>query len=83
VNTLDAKEDTMPDRRVLEHKAFAAEVRHRLNEWEVEDWLQLRDEQRARRPPAPPERVARPAPRRAASTAPMLYSSGGRVLFVR
>jgi hypothetical protein len=83
----------MPDRRLLEHKAFAAEVRHRLNEWEVADWLRLRDEQRARRLSAPPaaqrskglaptERVAGPAPRRAAPAGPMLYRDGGRILYI-
>jgi hypothetical protein len=62
-------------RRVLEARAFAAEVRYRLTEWDIADWLQSRDEQR--------ERAARPAPRDAAPIGPMLYRNGGRILYVR
>jgi hypothetical protein len=65
----------MPDRRVLEARAYAAEVRYRLTEWEFADWLQLRDEQR--------ERAARPATRDAAPIGPMLYRNGGRILYIR
>jgi hypothetical protein len=65
----------MPDLRFLEHKAFQAEVRYRLTEWEVQDWLRSRDEQR--------ESAARPAPRYAAPTGPLLYRAGGRVLYIR
>jgi hypothetical protein len=80
----------MPDRRLAAYKAFAAEVHCRLSEWEIADWLSLREEQR--------DRAARPAlhvtddersssgkvaPRQAAPTGPMLYSNGGRILYVR
>jgi WhiB family redox-sensing transcriptional regulator len=65
----------MPSGRLLEHNSFAAEVHHRLTEWEIADWLQSRDEQL--------ERAARPAPRDAEPTGPMLYRNGGRILYIR
>jgi len=66
----------MASRRLLEHKAFAAEAHCRLTEWEIEDWLRLRDRQR--------ERAASPAPRYTAPTGPVLYRNfGGRIDYVR